>query len=63
MIAAGELVIVDLRGNGWREAHEGRTRPEQQYTHAWQLDPDHFALLFPPAVDGDSLDQERRRAA
>ena len=56
MITPGELVIVDLRGDGWREAHEGRDTPEQQYTHVWQLDPDHFVLLFPPVL-------ERERAA
>ncbi len=44
-----ELVLVDLRGpgDGWRDAHEGRDGPEDQYTDVWQLDDDHFILQFP----------------
>ena len=63
MITPGELVIVDLRADGWREAHEGRDTPAEQYTHAWALGPDHFLLLFPQAVASVRPDQQRRRAA
>ncbi len=45
------LVLVDLSGprDGWREAHVGRTRPDQQYIRTWALDRGyrHWILEFP----------------
>ena len=44
------LIVVDLchPRDGWREAHEGRVRPDQQYLRAYDLDGgNHWLLVFP----------------
>jgi hypothetical protein len=51
------FVLVDLSGHedGWREAHEERDRPEDQYRRVWKLAAQHYVLESPVPRRGVSV--------
>jgi hypothetical protein len=52
------LLFVDMHGDGWRAAHEGRDRPEEQFVNAWDVLPGnrYWILEFPPMNGGRCAD-------